>query len=97
MLALRVALDANVAANPDGSESEPPVCGVNTDSVERHRNFAANHRLPICLLSDSKRKMIRDYKMKNLFCTRRGVIVIGTDGVIRFRKVVMLIFRRPQA
>ena len=109
----------NVAANPDGSESQSPVCtkqmcslrdnwsryqqtgaevvGVNTDSVERHRNFAANHKLPIRLLSDSEPKTIRDYKIKNLFGTRRGVIVIGRDGVIRFRKVVMLIFRRPQA
>jgi hypothetical protein len=31
--------------------------------------------------------------MKNLFGTRRGVIVIGRDGVIRFRKVAMPIFR----
>ncbi len=29
------------------------VVGVNTDSVEKHRNFAANHKLPIRLLSDS--------------------------------------------
>jgi AhpC/TSA family len=33
MLALRVALDANVAANPDGSESEPPVCTKQMCSV----------------------------------------------------------------
>jgi thioredoxin-dependent peroxiredoxin len=69
------------------------VVGVNTDSVEKHRRFAANHKLPIRLLSDSERKTVRDYKMKNLFGTRRGVIVIGRDGVIRFRKVVMPIFR----
>ncbi|HJZ76873.1 MAG TPA: peroxiredoxin [Vicinamibacterales bacterium] len=68
------------------------VIGVNTDSMERHRTFAAHHRLPIRLLSDSERKTIRDYKMKNLFGTRRGVIVIGRDGIIRFRKVVMPIF-----
>ena len=69
------------------------VVGVNTDSVEKHRKFAGNHRLPIRLLSASAHKMIRDYKMKNLFGTRRGVIVIGRDGVIRFRKVVTPIFR----
>ena len=69
------------------------VVGVNTDSVEKHRTFAGNHRLPIRLLSDSERKTIRDYKMKNLLGTRRGVIVIGRDGVIRFRKVVTPIFR----
>jgi peroxiredoxin Q/BCP len=69
------------------------VVGVNTDSVEKHRKFAGNYRLPIRLLSDSERKTIRDYKMMNLFGTRRGVIVIGRDGVIRFRKVVTPIFR----
>jgi hypothetical protein len=31
--------------------------------------------------------------MSNLFGTRRGVIVIGRDGVIRFRKVALPIFR----
>lgn len=69
------------------------VVGVNTDSVEKHRKFAGNYRLPIRLLSDSERKTIRDYKMMNLFGTRRGVIVIGRDGVIRFRRVVTPIFR----
>jgi peroxiredoxin Q/BCP len=42
------------------------VVGVNTDSVEKHRGFAANHKLPIRLLSDSERKTVRDYKMKPL-------------------------------
>jgi peroxiredoxin Q/BCP len=69
------------------------VVGVSIDSVEKHRRFAANHKLPIRLLSDSERKTVRDYKMKNLLGTWRGVIVIGRDGVIRFRKVVMPIFR----
>ena len=69
------------------------VVGVNTDSVEKHRRFAENHKLPIRLLSDSERKTVRDYKMKNFFGTRRGVIVIDRDGVIRYRKVYMPIFR----
>ncbi len=69
------------------------VVGVNTDSIEKHRSFAANHNLPMRLLSDSEGKTVRDYDMKNLIGTRRGVIVIDKDGVIRFRKVVMPIFR----
>ena len=36
---------------------------------------------------------MRDYDMKNLIGTRRGVIVINKEGIIRFRKVVMPIFR----
>jgi peroxiredoxin Q/BCP len=74
-------------------QTDAEVVGASTDSVEKHRRFAANHKLPIRLLSDSARKTVRDHKMKNLLGTRRGVIVIGRDGVIRFRKVVMPIFR----
>jgi thioredoxin-dependent peroxiredoxin len=75
-------------------ETGAEVVGVNTDSVEKHRRFAAHHQLPIRLLSDADRKTVRDYQMKNIFGTRRGVIVIDRDGVIRFRKVVMP-FLRP--
>ncbi|HEY9434412.1 MAG TPA: peroxiredoxin [Blastocatellia bacterium] len=74
-------------------QTDAQVIGVNTDSVEKHRRFAANHKLPMRLLSDSEGKTVRDYDMKNLIGTRRGVIVIDREGVIRFRKVVMPIFR----
>ncbi|MGH9798768.1 MAG: peroxiredoxin [Blastocatellia bacterium] len=69
------------------------VVGVNTDSIEKHRAFAANHQLPLRLLSDSGGKVVRAYEMKNLLGTRRGVVIIGKDGVVRFRKVVIPIFR----
>src|SRR5215510_8822746 len=74
-------------------QTDAQVIGVNTDSVEKHRRFAANHKLPMRLLSDSEGRTVRDYDMKNLIGTRRGVIVIDKEGVIRFRKVVMPIFR----
>jgi thioredoxin-dependent peroxiredoxin len=70
------------------------VVGVSTDSVEMHRTFAAHHKLPIRLLSDSKRKTVHAYDMTGFFGgTQRGVIVIDRRGVIRFRKVVLPIFR----
>ena len=69
------------------------VIGINTDSVEKHRSFAANHQLPLRLLSDADGKVVRAYDMKALFGTRRGVVVIDKNGVIRFRKVVIPIFR----
>lgn len=69
------------------------VVGVNTDSIEKHRGFAANHDLPLRLLSDPEGKTVRDYEMKSLIGVRRGVVVIGKDGVIRFRKIVLPIFR----
>jgi len=69
------------------------VVGINTDSVEKHRGFAANHDLPMRLLSDREGRVVQAYEMKNLLGTRRGVVVIDKDGYIRFRKVVLPIFR----
>lgn len=69
------------------------VVGINGDSIEKHRSFAANHQLPLKLLSDADGKTLRAYDMKGLFGTKRGVVVIDKQGVIRFRKVVVPIFR----
>lgn len=74
-------------------ETGAEVVGINTDSIEKHRAFAANHQLPMRLLSDSSGSVVRAYDMKNLLGTRRGVVIIGQDGIIRFRKVVVPIFR----
>ncbi len=69
------------------------VVGINTDSVEKHRGFAAHHDLPMRLLSDREGRVVQAYEMKNLLGTRRGVVVIDKDGYIRFRKIVLPIFR----
>ena len=45
------------------------------------------------LLSDADGRIVKAYDMKNLLTTRRGVIVIDREGVIRYRKVVFPIFR----
>lgn len=69
------------------------VVGINTDSVEKHRRFAAHHNLPLRLLSDADGAVVRAYEMKNLIGTRRGVVIIDKEGVVRFRKVVLPVFR----
>jgi peroxiredoxin Q/BCP len=69
------------------------VVGINTDSVEKHQGFADKHGLPLRLLSDSDGMVVRAYNMKNLFGTKRGVIVIDRQGIIRWRKTVLPIFR----
>lgn len=69
------------------------VVGINTDSVEKHHSFIANHKLPMRLLSDGDGHVVRAYDMKAIFGTRRGVVVIDQQGYIRFRRVVMPIFR----
>jgi len=74
-------------------ETGAEVVGINTDSVEKHRRFAGNHQLPLKLLSDSTGAVVRDYDMKSLLGTRRGVVVIDGDGIIRYRKTVLPVFR----
>ncbi|MFN0119373.1 MAG: peroxiredoxin family protein [Blastocatellia bacterium] len=74
-------------------ETGAEVVGINMDSGEKHRRFAEHHQLPLRLLSDTTGEVIRRYDMKNLLGTRRGVIVIDPRGVIRFRRVVLPVFR----
>jgi len=74
-------------------ETGAEVVGINMDSVDKHRSFAANHKLPLRLLSDANGSVVRAYEMKALFGTRRGVVVIDKNGVVQYRKVVMPIFR----
>lgn len=69
------------------------VIGLNTDSVQKHERFAAQHELPLRLLSDTTGSVVRAYDMKNLFGTKRGVVVIDGDGIIRYRHTVLPIFR----
>jgi peroxiredoxin Q/BCP len=69
------------------------VVGINTDAVEKHRRFAERHELPLPLLSDADGQVVKAYDMKNLFGTKRGVVVIDGTGVVRFIRTVMSIFR----
>ena len=69
------------------------VVGINTNSVEKHRSFATNHNLPLRLLADADSSVISAYGMKYFLGTKRGVVVIDGDGYIRFRKIVVPIFR----
>jgi peroxiredoxin Q/BCP len=69
------------------------VVGINTDSSEKHERFAEHHQLPLRLLADTTGGIVRAYGMKNLLGTKRGVVVIDRDGVVRYRRTVLPIFR----
>ena len=69
------------------------VVGINLDPVEKHKRFAANHQLPLRLLSDTGGDVVRAYEMNAFFGTKRGVVVIDPDGVIRYRRIVFPLFR----
>ncbi len=74
-------------------EAGAEVVGINSDSIDKHHRFAAHHQLPLRLLSDADGKVTRAYQMNSLLGTKRGVVVIDKDGVIRYRKTVVPIFR----
>ena len=69
------------------------VVGINSDSVDKHRRFAEHHSLPLRLLSDADGKVTRTYEMNSFIGTKRGVVVIDKNGVIRYRRTVVPIFR----
>jgi thioredoxin-dependent peroxiredoxin len=69
------------------------VVGINSDSVAKHQRFAAHHQLPLRLLSDADGQVTRAYEMNSFIGTKRGVVVIDKNGVIRYRRTVVPIFR----
>ena len=69
------------------------IVGINSDHLDRHRQFIANHNFPFPLLFDEGGAVARDYQMTNFLGVRRGVVVIDGDGVVRYRKVVFPLFR----
>jgi thioredoxin-dependent peroxiredoxin len=65
------------------------VVGISSDSVESHKNFAAHHKLPLRLLSDSDGVVSRLYGARSLIPGRvaRSVFVIDENGILRHRDV----------
>lgn len=74
-------------------EAGAEVVGINADSVDKHHRFAANHQLPLRLLSDAEGQVTRAYQMNSFIGTKRGVVVIDKNGVIRYRRTLVPIFR----
>jgi peroxiredoxin Q/BCP len=74
------------------------VVGVSTDTVEKHRQFAANRNLPLRLLSDPKGEVSKLYGASSWLPGRsaRAVVVIDARGVVRHHKVQPLSLLRPR-
>jgi peroxiredoxin Q/BCP len=73
------------------------VVGISTDSVESHRKFTENRKLPLRLLSDEDGAVTKQFKVRSWIPGRsaRAVVVIDAHGVIRHRKVEPLSLFRP--
>ena len=70
------------------------VAAVSVGSVESHKQFAAHHGLPQTLLADEHGEITKLYDVKSLLGgSQRAVFVIDPQGVIRYRKSVLPIFR----
>ena len=70
------------------------VVAVSVGTVAQHKKFADHYKLPQTLLADEKGEVTRLMKVQSLFGgSQRAVIVIDKQGLIRYRKAVMPIFR----
>lgn len=70
------------------------VVAISIGSIESHKKFAEHHGLPQRLLADERGEVTRLYDVKSLLgVSQRAVIVIDPNGIIRYRKSVLPIFR----
>ncbi|HSB08090.1 MAG TPA: peroxiredoxin [Blastocatellia bacterium] len=70
------------------------VVAISVGTVESHKQFAEHHGLPQRLLADDRGKVTKLYDVKSLLGgSQRAVIVIDSQGIIRYRKSVLPIFR----
>jgi len=70
------------------------VVGVSVGSVDSHKKFAEHYNLPQTLLADERGEMTRLYNVKSVLGgSQRAVIVIDGDGIVRYRRSLVPIFR----
>lgn len=70
------------------------VVAISVGSVASHKQFADHHGLPQRLLADERGEVTRLFEMKSLLGgSQRAVIVIDPQGIIRYRKSVLPVFR----
>ena len=74
------------------------IVGISTDSVESHKSFIENHKLPLRLLSDPDRRVADAYGARSLIPGKvaRSVFVIDANGIIRYRDVRPIGLLRPK-
>jgi peroxiredoxin Q/BCP len=69
----------------DFTQAGAVVVGINSGSVESHKHFQTNHRLPFILLSDPGNKVLKLFGVKSKFMiSGRETFVIDKSGKIRF-------------
>lgn len=76
-------------------ETGAEVIAVSPGLPEEHSQFANNHSLPMTILADTNREITSRYVQHSWMpiWTTRGVVVIDSKGIIRYRKVMVRAFR----
>jgi thioredoxin-dependent peroxiredoxin len=77
------------AARPDDMRELPAtVVGISAQDVESHSGFQQKHSIPVPLLADVDKSVAKSYGVSApMVGTRRAVIVVDEQGIIRHRFV----------
>jgi peroxiredoxin Q/BCP len=69
----------------DFTKAGAMVIGINSGTVESHKNFIINHQLPYSILSDPDNKVLKMFDVrKKFFISGRKTFVIDKTGKIVF-------------
>ena len=67
-------------------ELEATVVGISSQSVDSHQGWSEKHGLNVPLLADEGGDVAKQYGAHTpIVGTKRAVIVIGEDGIVRYR------------
>ena len=77
------------AARPDEMRDLPAtVVGISAQGLESHQEFQSKHDIPVPLLADVDKSVAKSFGVTApMVGTRRAVIVVDEDGVVRHRFV----------
>ncbi len=71
------------------------VLAMNPQPIESHQRFAEKHALSFPLLADPDKRVCREYGAVGLLGTaKRALVLVDRDGIVRYRREDIPIFRR---
>lgn len=72
----------------DMSALDATVVGISAQPVDRHKEFAQMHGIPVPLLADEDKSVAKSFGLSApLLGTRRAVVIVDEDGRIAYRHV----------
>jgi peroxiredoxin Q/BCP len=72
----------------DMRDLKATVIGISAQEVKSHEEFQQKHSIPVPLLADPDRSVAKAYGVSApLIGTRRAVIIVDEQGVVRYRQV----------